>query len=113
MILINGTNEENVLVQEWKDLYNIWIGKLSTKSLLKWVSNNYALFHDDTTTIEYWFIGEERFCEIYYTNDFGIDIIVIIVDECKNFNHTYSYIHKTIIIDKKVILRDLLINKII
>ena len=114
MILINGTNEENVLVQEWKDLYNMWIEKLSTKSLLKWVSNNYDLFHDDTTTIEYWFIGEERFCEIYYINDFGIiDTIVIIVDECENFNHAYSYVNKTIVIDKKVILRDLIIMKII
>ena len=114
MILINGTNEDNVLVEEWKDLYNIWIEKLSTKSLLKWVSNNYELYHDDTTTtIEYWFIGEERFCEICYTNDLGIDTEVIIVDECKNFNHVYSYVNKTIVIDKKVILRDLIIMKIV
>jgi len=109
MILINGTNEENVLVQEWKDLYNMWIEKLSIKSLLKWVSNNYDLFHDDNIKIEYWFIGKENFCELYYKGD----TIIIIVDNVNSFMNNYSYEYKHIIIDKKFVIRDSIINKII
>jgi len=110
MILVNGSNVENIKNDYWQQEYLTWIETLSTLTLLKWVRSNYGIYDDEYTNIEYWFIGEEKFCEIYY-ND--IYTMVIVVENVEKFDHSYSEIDTTIIIDKKTIIRDLVINKIL
>jgi len=114
MILVNGSNVENIKNDYWQQEYFTWIETLSTLTLLKWVRSNYGIYNDEYTNIEYWFIGEEKFCEIYYYNEYTeIDTMVIVVENVEKFDHSYSEIDTTIIIDKKTIIRDLVINKIL
>jgi len=110
MILVNGSNVENIKNDYWQQEYFTWIETLSTLTLLKWVRSNYGIYDDLYTNIEYWFIGNEKFCEIYYNE---IDTMVIVVENVEKFDHSYSEIDTTIIIDKKTIIRDLVINKIL
>jgi hypothetical protein len=87
MILINGIELNNVLVEEWKNLYNKWVDSLSITTLLKWVSDNYNLFEENNIKILYWFIGKDNFCELYYKG------IIIIVDNVNvNINNFMIWI---------------------
>lgn len=114
MTLVNGSNVFNITNDYWQQEYLTWIETLSTLTLLKWVRSNYNIKSDENTSIEYWFIGEEKFCEIYYYNEYNeIGTMVIIVENVEKFDHSYSEIDTTIIIDKKTIIRELKIDKIL
>ena len=112
MISINGG--DNNIDYKFNNFYMKWVSELSDLSVLEWIRDKYGIDYDDyDINHEYWFIQDEDFCEIYYSNSFGIQYLFIIIDKINKFNHSYKEINNTILIYKKNIVRDLIISKII
>ena len=129
MITVNGGSIGKILISNWKDDYFRWINTLSTSKLLEWLQTNYSIMdidnidnisdidlYNESLNIDYWFIGPESFCEIFYKKN-DILYVFVIIDKVNVFNHDYFDIgvnkNNCFVIDKKFIIRDLVINKII
>lgn len=119
MIRVNGDILEELCDNYWKEDYLEWIKTLSTNTLLEWLGINYPFikdFYNAYSSIEYWFIGGEKFCEITYILDTNKIYVFVITDDSKLYYHGSDYCIDEYIyyyINKKNILRDLVLNKIV